>query len=232
MERTKRPEVSWSGRSDTGQQARERLIVIKKVLAAGAVAAPIAGISATPAPQAMGIGNDTGTTSVNGSGSSQSFGNSETRGDRSPQFGLVQGSLNKPCVGMPAKVDAGSPMRRRSGGGPGRQRPVLAPEPAVHRELHPGQGWRAAVAHPGRHSGALGQRHRQQLSPPNRGSGPAGVLPSVRLGPAVACRSLGATGNPMIPAVAPSSECCIIRADSQESSSWGVSRKVLSRYEL
>lgn len=109
MERTKRPEVSWSGRSDTGQQARERLIVIKKVLAAGAVAAPIAGISATPAPQAMGIGNDTGTTSVNGSGSSQSFGNSETRGDRSPQFGLVQGSLNKPCVGMPAKVDAGSP---------------------------------------------------------------------------------------------------------------------------
>lgn len=100
MERTKRPEVSWSGRSDTGQQARERLIVIKKVLAAGAVAAPIAGISATPAPQAMGIGNDTGTTSVNGSGSSQSFGNSETRGDRSPQFGLVQGSLNKPCVGI------------------------------------------------------------------------------------------------------------------------------------
>ncbi|MFF3790699.1 rodlin [Streptomyces sp. NPDC001981] len=83
--------------------------MIKKVLAAGAVAAPIAGISATPAPQAMGIGNDTGTTSVNGGGSSQSFGNSETRGDRSPQFGLVQGSLNKPCVGMPAKVDAGSP---------------------------------------------------------------------------------------------------------------------------
>ncbi|WP_329450679.1 rodlin [Streptomyces sp. NBC_01724] len=83
--------------------------MIKKVLAAGAVGAPIAGISATPAPQAMGIGNDTGTTSVNGSGSSQSFGNSEPRGDRSPQFGLVQGSLNKPCVGMPAKVDAGSP---------------------------------------------------------------------------------------------------------------------------
>ncbi|MGY4901201.1 rodlin [Streptomyces sp. 900116325] len=82
--------------------------MIKKVLAAGAVAASIAGISATLAPQAMAIGNDTGTTSVNGSGSSQSFGNSETRGDWSPQFGLVQGSLNKPCVGMPARVNAGS----------------------------------------------------------------------------------------------------------------------------
>ncbi|MER7809703.1 rodlin [Streptomyces sp900116325] len=80
----------------------------KKVLAAGAVAASIAGIPATPAPQAMAIGNDTGTTSVNGSGSSQSFGDTETRGDRSPQFGLVQGSLDKPCVGMPAKVNAGS----------------------------------------------------------------------------------------------------------------------------
>jgi hypothetical protein len=82
--------------------------VIKKVLATGAVAASIVGISATLAPQAMAIGNDTGTTSVNGNGASQSFGNSETRGDWSPQFGLVQGSLNKPCVGLPAKVNAGS----------------------------------------------------------------------------------------------------------------------------
>nr|WTB34447.1 rodlin [Streptomyces sp. NBC_00830] len=82
--------------------------MIKKVLATGAVAASIVGISATLAPQAMAIGNDTGTTSVNGNGSSQSFGNSETRGDWSPQFGLVQGSLNKPCVGLPAKVNAGS----------------------------------------------------------------------------------------------------------------------------
>ncbi|MGW1088849.1 rodlin [Streptomyces sp. NPDC002596] len=82
--------------------------MIKKVLATGAVAASIVGISATLAPQAMAIGNDTGTTSVNGNGTSQSFGNSETRGDWSPQFGLVQGSLNKPCVGLPAKVNAGS----------------------------------------------------------------------------------------------------------------------------
>ncbi|MEV8212016.1 rodlin [Streptomyces sp. NPDC079189] len=82
--------------------------MIKKVLATGAVAASIVGMSATLAPQAMAIGNDTGTTSVNGNGSSQSFGNSETRGDWSPQFGLVQGSLNKPCIGLPAKANAGS----------------------------------------------------------------------------------------------------------------------------
>ncbi|MET8128300.1 rodlin [Streptomyces sp. NPDC005065] len=82
--------------------------MIKKVLATGAVAASIVGISATLAPQAMAIGNDTGTTSVNGNGSSQSFGNSETRGDWSPQFGLVQGSLNKPCIGLPTKANAGS----------------------------------------------------------------------------------------------------------------------------
>ncbi|WP_326815212.1 rodlin [Streptomyces sp. NBC_01763] len=82
--------------------------MIKKVLATGAVAASIVGISATLAPQAMAIGNDTGTTSVNGNGSSQSFGNSETRGDWSPQFGLVQGSLNKPCIALPAKANAGS----------------------------------------------------------------------------------------------------------------------------
>ncbi|WP_405683523.1 rodlin [Streptomyces sp. NBC_00057] len=78
--------------------------MIKKVLATGAVAASILGLGAT---QAMAIGDDNGTTSVNGSGASQSFGNSETRGDGSPQFGLVQGSLNKPCVGLP-KADVGS----------------------------------------------------------------------------------------------------------------------------
>ncbi|MFE0457170.1 rodlin, partial [Streptomyces sp. NPDC058914] len=31
-----------------------------------------------------------------------------TKGDMSPQLSLVQGSLNKPCVGLPAKVNAGS----------------------------------------------------------------------------------------------------------------------------
>ncbi|WEH38918.1 rodlin [Streptomyces sp. NBC_01218] len=79
--------------------------MIKKVLATGAVAASILGLGAT---QAMAIGNDGGTTSVNGNGASQSFGNAETRGDWSPQFGLVQGSLNKPCVGLPLKANVGS----------------------------------------------------------------------------------------------------------------------------
>ncbi|MER8084689.1 rodlin [Streptomyces sp. NPDC058316] len=79
--------------------------MIKKVLATSAVAASVLGLGAT---QAMAIGDDGGTTSVNGNGASQSFGNAETHGDASPQFGLVQGSLNKPCVGLPAKVNAGS----------------------------------------------------------------------------------------------------------------------------
>ncbi|SCF69623.1 RdlA protein [Streptomyces sp. Ncost-T10-10d] len=60
--------------------------MIKRVLATGAVAASILGPGAT---QAMAIGDDNGTTSVNGNGASQSFGNSETRGDGSPQFGPV-----------------------------------------------------------------------------------------------------------------------------------------------
>lgn len=88
------------------RQVREGFVVIKMVLATGAVAASTAGISATRAPQAMVFGD--GTTSVNGNGASQSFGCSGTRGAWSPQFGLVQGNLNKACVGLPVKVDAGS----------------------------------------------------------------------------------------------------------------------------
>ena len=78
--------------------------MIKKVLATGAVAASILGLSAT---SAMAIGDDTGTTSINGNGAESEFGNSETRGDQSPQLSLVQGSLNKPCVGLPLKANIG-----------------------------------------------------------------------------------------------------------------------------
>ncbi|MEV6054240.1 rodlin [Streptomyces sp. NPDC052107] len=81
---------------------------MKKLWATAAVAASVAGIAAAAAPQALAIGNDTGTTSTSGTGASQTFGNSATFGDMSPQFSLVQGSLNKPCVGLPAKVNAGS----------------------------------------------------------------------------------------------------------------------------
>ncbi|MFJ8751811.1 rodlin [Streptomyces sp. NPDC102441] len=79
--------------------------MIKKVLATGAVAASILGLSAT---SAMAIGDDTGTTSVNGNGAEAEYGNSETKGDQSPQLTLVQGSLNKPCVALPVKANVGS----------------------------------------------------------------------------------------------------------------------------
>ncbi|MFF2849610.1 rodlin [Streptomyces sp. NPDC058001] len=81
---------------------------MKKLWAAAAVAASVAGVTAMAAPQALAIGDDGGTTSLSGNGASQVYGNSATHGDMSPQFALVQGSLNKPCVALPAKVNAGS----------------------------------------------------------------------------------------------------------------------------
>ncbi|NEA61442.1 rodlin [Streptomyces sp. SID12488] len=81
---------------------------MKKLWASAAIAASVAGISATAAPQALAIANDGGTTSVSGNGAEQEFGNSATFGDMSPQLSLVQGSLNKPCVGLPAKLNVGS----------------------------------------------------------------------------------------------------------------------------
>ncbi|MGW3659963.1 rodlin [Streptomyces sp. NPDC005151] len=78
---------------------------MKKTMAGAAVAVSLVGLSA---PAAMAIGNDQGTTSVNGNDGQQAFGNSVTQGDHSPQAQLVQGSLNKACVGLPAKANAGS----------------------------------------------------------------------------------------------------------------------------
>ncbi|MGW1836562.1 rodlin [Streptomyces sp. BBFR2] len=82
--------------------------MIKKALATAAAAASIVGISAAAAPQAMATGNDHGTSTVNGNGALQSYGNSATYGYMSPQIGLIQGSLNKPCIGLPAKLNLGS----------------------------------------------------------------------------------------------------------------------------
>ena len=82
--------------------------MIKKVLAIAAVAASVVGASAAAAPTALAVGNDTGTTSASGTGASQSFGNSATYGSMSPQMALIQGSLNKPCIGLPAKANLGS----------------------------------------------------------------------------------------------------------------------------
>ncbi|MFE5025555.1 rodlin [Streptomyces sp. NPDC056656] len=81
---------------------------MKKLWATAAIAASVAGMSAVAAPQAMATGNDGGTTSFSGNDAKQAFGNSSTHGDLSPQLGLVQGSLNKPCVGLPAKANVGS----------------------------------------------------------------------------------------------------------------------------
>ncbi|WSV60164.1 rodlin [Streptomyces sp. NBC_01013] len=82
--------------------------MMKKMMAGAAVAVSLVGISAAVAPSAMAIGNEGGTTSVNGNGAVDSFGNSVTRGDGSPQVQLVQGSLNKLCVGAPIKANAGA----------------------------------------------------------------------------------------------------------------------------
>jgi hypothetical protein len=82
--------------------------MIKKMLAGAALAASVAAIGAVAAPQAMAIGNDAGSTTVNGNGAKSAYGNTITSGTESPQIGLVQGSLNKPCLGIPAKGNVGS----------------------------------------------------------------------------------------------------------------------------
>ncbi|MEV7088475.1 rodlin [Streptomyces sp. NPDC093085] len=81
---------------------------MKKLWATAAVAASLVGGTAAMASPALAIANDGGTTSFSGNGADQAFGNSVTKGDMSPQLGLVQGSLNKPCVGLPLKANLGS----------------------------------------------------------------------------------------------------------------------------
>ncbi|WNF30321.1 rodlin [Streptomyces sp. C11-1] len=81
---------------------------MKKMMAGAAVAVSMLGLSAVAAPAAMAIGNDGGTTTVNGNGAESKFGNAVTKGDWSPQTQVVQGTLNKLCIGLPAKVNVGS----------------------------------------------------------------------------------------------------------------------------
>ncbi|MGW6859120.1 rodlin [Streptomyces xanthophaeus] len=82
--------------------------MIKKIMATAAAAASIVAAGAAVATPAMAIGNDNGINTVNGNGSQQIYGNQKTHGDLSPQLGLVQGTLNKPCIGLPAKINAQS----------------------------------------------------------------------------------------------------------------------------
>ncbi|MCL6301055.1 rodlin [Streptomyces kronopolitis] len=74
---------------------------MKKMMAGAAVAASLIGISAMAAPQAMAIGDDHGTSTVNGNGTASVYGNSTTAGRLSTQLGLVQGSLNNLCLAGP-----------------------------------------------------------------------------------------------------------------------------------
>ncbi|MFF5565931.1 rodlin [Streptomyces sp. NPDC012623] len=81
---------------------------MKKIMAGAAVAASVVGVSAAAAAPALAIGNDDGPTSFSGNGAKSAFGNAATKGDMSPQLELVQGSLNKLCVGAPVKANVGS----------------------------------------------------------------------------------------------------------------------------
>ncbi|MEV4503640.1 rodlin [Streptomyces klenkii] len=69
--------------------------MIKKVVATTALVASAAGVSATPA---MAVGNDHDVANANGA--AQMYGNTWTGGYMSPQMGLINGSLNKPCIGI------------------------------------------------------------------------------------------------------------------------------------
>ncbi|MET9909152.1 rodlin [Streptomyces sp. NPDC006476] len=82
--------------------------MFKKAMAVTAVAASVVGASAALAPQALAIGNDDGVSTANGNGAAQVYGNGTTKGAMSPQASLVQGTANKLCVGLPAKVNAQS----------------------------------------------------------------------------------------------------------------------------
>ncbi|MEV0092633.1 rodlin [Streptomyces sp. NPDC050738] len=82
---------------------------MKKSMSIAATSISVLGLAMVAAPQAMAVGmDDGGTTSASGNHAVQEFGNSKTEGVMSPQSGLVQGSLNKACIGLPAKANAGS----------------------------------------------------------------------------------------------------------------------------
>ncbi|MGW6874223.1 rodlin [Streptomyces xanthophaeus] len=82
--------------------------MFKKLMATAAVTASVLGAGAAVATPAMAIGNDNGVNTVNGNNAAQIYGNQETHGKMSPQLSAVQGSLNKLCIGLPAKVNAQS----------------------------------------------------------------------------------------------------------------------------
>ncbi|MFD6423681.1 MULTISPECIES: rodlin [unclassified Streptomyces] len=81
---------------------------MKKMMTGAAMAVSLIGLSVAAAPMALAIGNDGGTTTVNGNGAESEVGNSETNGAFSPQNQLIQGTLNDLCLGVPVKANVGS----------------------------------------------------------------------------------------------------------------------------
>ncbi|MCA6093511.1 RdlA protein [Streptomyces sp. SCA3-4] len=69
--------------------------MLKKVLATAALSASAVGAIASPA---MAIGNDSDVWNANGA--KTGYGNTHTGGKESPQMSLIQGTLNKPCIGI------------------------------------------------------------------------------------------------------------------------------------
>ncbi|MEU6894592.1 rodlin, partial [Streptomyces sp. NPDC046557] len=82
--------------------------MLKNMMITVAATAAAIGAGAAVAAPAMAIGNDNGINTLNGNGASQIYGNQKTDGVMSPQLSLVQGTLNKPCIGLPAKVNVQS----------------------------------------------------------------------------------------------------------------------------
>ncbi len=69
--------------------------MLKKVLATAALTVSAVGTIAGPAVAA---GNDDGLN--NGNAAESAYGNTHTGGKESPQMSLIQGTLNKPCLGI------------------------------------------------------------------------------------------------------------------------------------
>lgn len=60
------------------------------------------------AGSAAATSDDQGTTTANGNGATQSYANSGTHGNQSPQGRLVADSLNKLCLGVPVDANVGA----------------------------------------------------------------------------------------------------------------------------
>ncbi|MFI1798326.1 rodlin [Streptomyces sp. NPDC020379] len=69
--------------------------MLKKVMATAAMTVSAVGSLAGPA---LAIGNDQDV--ANGNAARTGYGNTKTGGVESPQMSLIQGTLNKPCLGI------------------------------------------------------------------------------------------------------------------------------------